>query len=153
MQSHEHQDFHKGRGENAHLETVQYRDSPSILYLKHCKTSLVVSLLLFRGLITSCPISPSHPALISGPPFPRYMLPTYNHCQNTARTLQEVHLDFTSSRTTQSKKTLRTQTQQKNTLILSNKMYVFRFFFSQSILWFKSALKYDHESNSSLTFL
>jgi len=46
MQTHEYQDFHKGRGENVLLRT-EYCDSPSTLYLKHCKTSLVVSLLLF----------------------------------------------------------------------------------------------------------
>lgn len=70
MLLHEYQGFHKGRGKKARLWR-QPCDSPIISYLKHCKTSLVISLLLFHGLINPGPIRPSHPALISTPSIPQ----------------------------------------------------------------------------------
>lgn len=103
MQSHEYQDFHKGKDKKAHLGR-QYCDSPGISFLKHCKTSLAISLLLFHGLITPCFISPSYPALISTPPSPRHMFPIYNHCQksNFVRSSLSIHL-FRNMHTTKQK--------------------------------------------------
>lgn len=72
--NHEYQDFHKGGDKKAHLGR-QYCDSPSISYLEHCKASLVITLLLFHGLMTRCSISPSYPELISTRPSPSYTFP------------------------------------------------------------------------------